>query len=281
METYDKLEQTLTYIRKFTDMEPRLGIVLGTGLGELESAIEVQRAIHYADIPFFPEATVESHKGELLFGRLFDVPVVAMAGRFHFYEGHSMEELTFPVRVMKWLGIEVLILSNAAGGTNANFKAGDLVFVKDHINFHYDNPLRGKNDERLGPRFPDMLHTYNRKWNAIALELAAKAGFDAHEGVYFGWPGPTLETPAEYEFIHRCGGDLVGMSTIPEVLVARHMSLPVFVVSVVTNQCYPLEAIRETTVEEVIAVAQSAAPGISLILSEMIKEGIFWQFNTI
>ncbi len=277
MELFEKLEHTVTFIHTKTDLKPRLGIVLGTGLGDLEDAIEAELSIPYSDIPHFPEVTVESHKGELIFGHLYGTSVVAMAGRFHFYEGHSMEHLTFPVRVMKQLGVEVLILSNAAGGTSPNYKAGDIVFVRDHINLHYDNPLRGPNDERLGPRFPDMLRTYNRQWNARALEIARTNGFSAHEGVYFGWPGPSLETPAEYEFIHRVGGDLVGMSTIPEVLVARHMDLPVFVVSVITNQCYPLEAIRETTVAEVISVAQSASPKVSRILSEMISTGVFWK----
>ncbi len=275
MDLFEKLEVTVDHIRTLTDQQPRLGFVLGTGLGDLESQIEVICRIPYADIPFFPVATVESHKGELIFGRLFEVPVVAMSGRFHFYEGHSMESLTFPVRVLKKLGIATLVLSNAAGGTNAAYQAGDMVFVRDHINLHYDNPLRGSNDERLGPRFPDMLRTYNRQWNARALQIAHTYGFRAHEGVYFGWPGPQLETPAEYEFIHRVGGDLVGMSTVPEVLVARHMDLPVFVASVVTNVCYPVEAIRETTVAEVIQVAQTAAPKVGAVLAEMIREGVF------
>ncbi|MDP4999526.1 MAG: purine-nucleoside phosphorylase [Saprospiraceae bacterium] len=275
MDLFEKIEHTVAQIRTFTDHRPQIGFVLGTGLGDLEAAIEVSCTIPYEDISFFPQATVESHKGELIFGDLFGVPVVAMSGRFHYYEGHSMESLTFPIRVLKKLGITVLILSNAAGGTNADFHAGDMVFVRDHINLHYDNPLRGPNDERLGPRFPDMLRTYNRQWNARALQIAKGHGFRAHEGVYFGWPGPNLETPAEYEFIHRVGGDLVGMSTIPEVLVARHMGLPVFVVSVVTNVCYPLEAIRETTVAEVIEVAQGAAPKVGLVLTDMIREGVF------
>jgi len=215
---------------------------------------------------------VQSHRGKLIFGKLAGIPIVAMAGRFHYYEGYSMEQVTFPVRVMKFLGIERLIISNASGSVNPAIEAGDIVFVRDHINFMADNPLRGHNDERLGPRFPDMLGTYDRQLNARALQMARKMGIPAHEGIYLGLQGPNLETPAEYQFFHRIGADLVGMSTVPEVLVAKHMELPIFVVSVVSNKCYPLEDIKETSVEDVIAKVGETSPRLQALVKELIVE---------
>ncbi|HMO38894.1 MAG TPA: purine-nucleoside phosphorylase [Saprospiraceae bacterium] len=269
---YEQIQEALAFIRQKTDFQPVAGIILGTGLGNLANEITAVAIIPYHDIPHFPVSTVQSHKGQLIFGHLAGQPVAAMSGRFHYYEGYSMQQVTFPVRVMKCLGIERLFISNAAGGTSQHFRAGDIVFVKDHINFQPENPLRGENDERLGPRFPDMLHTYDRTMNARALAIAQAHGIRAHEGVYVGLQGPNLETPAEYQFVHRIGGDLVGMSTIPEVLVAKHSGLRVFVLSVVTNQCFPLEEIRETTVEDVIAVAQAAEPRMTLIVKELLRE---------
>lgn len=269
---YDQIQEALVFLQAHVDFQPRFGIILGTGLGRLVDDMEVIASIPYKHIPHFPVSTVESHRGQLVFGYLEEVPVVAMAGRFHYYEGYSMKEVTFPVRVLKLLGIDLLVISNAAGGTHPDYEAGDIVFVRDHINMQPENPLRGPNDERLGIRFPDMLATYDRQLNAKALALAKINGIRAHEGVYLGLQGPNLETPAEYQFIHRVGGDLVGMSTIPEVLVARHMGLAVFVLSVVTNKCYPLEAIKETTLEEVIATASSAEPKMSLIVKELLKD---------
>ena len=269
---YDQLQEALAFLKSRVDFQPRFGIILGTGLGQLADDIQVAASIDYKDIPHFPVSTVESHKGQLVFGSLEDIPVVAMVGRFHYYEGYSMKEVTFPVRVLKLLGIELLVISNAAGGTNPDYEAGDIVFVRDHINMQPENPLRGPNDERLGIRFPDMLATYDRKLNAKASAIANLHQIRTHEGVYYGLQGPNLETPAEYQFIHRVGGDLVGMSTIPEVLVARHMNLAVFVLSVVTNKCYPLEAIKETTLEEVIETASSAEPKMRLIVKELLKD---------
>ncbi len=268
---YDKIQEAVAYIQRETTFEPEFGIILGTGLGGLVDEIAVEKVIPYDGIPHFPVSTVESHKGQMILGSLAGKKVVAMAGRFHYYEGYSMEQVTFPVRVMKFLGIRHLTISNAAGGTNPNFEAGDIVVVRDHINLHAENPLRGPNDERLGPRFPDMLHTYDRDLNARALEIAKAHNIRAFEGVYVGLQGPNLETPAEYHFIHTIGGDLVGMSTVPEVLIARHMDLPVFVLSVVTNKCYPLSAIGVTTVEEVIETARQAEPKMRLIVKEMLK----------
>ncbi len=267
---YNQIQEAVQFLKKQVDFQPHYGIILGTGLGQLANDIEVVGTIEYKDIPHFPISTVESHKGQLVFGHLSSIPIVAMVGRFHYYEGYSMKEVTFPVRVLKFLGIRLLFISNAAGGTNPNYEAGDIVFVRDHINMQPENPLRGENDERLGPRFPDMLSTYDRLLNAKAIELAQHHNIRVHEGVYLGLQGPNLETPAEYKYIHTVGGDLVGMSTIPEVLVARHMGLAVFVLSVVTNKCYPLDAISETTLEEVIATAKSAEPKMTIIVKELL-----------
>jgi purine-nucleoside phosphorylase len=269
---YNQIQEALAFIRSKTDFRPNYGIILGTGLGNLTNEIEVAAAIPYKDIPHFPVSTVQSHKGQLVFGHLAGKPIVAMAGRFHYYEGYSMQQVTFPVRVLKFLGIKQLFISNAAGSTSPHIFGGDLVFIKDHVNLHPENPLRGENDERLGPRFPDMLKTYDRNLNAKALQIAEANGIRAHEGVYVGLQGPNLETPAEYVFLHRIGGDVVGMSTVPEVLVAKHMDLPVFVASVVSNQSYPPENIKEVSLEDVIAVVEKAEPKLTLILKALLKE---------
>ncbi|MCB9324267.1 MAG: purine-nucleoside phosphorylase [Lewinellaceae bacterium] len=269
---YDNIQESLEFIRARTPFQPEFGIILGTGLGGLVDEIEIIASIDYGDIPHFPVSTVQSHAGKLIFGLLDRIPVVAMAGRFHYYEGYSMEEVTFPVRVLKFLGIKRLVISNVSGGTNPDFKAGDIVFVRDHIYLQSENPLRGANDERLGPRFPDMLNIYDRKLNGRALKIASAHNIRAHEGVYLCLQGPNLETPSEYVYIHRVGADMVGMSTIPEVIVAHHMSLPVFVISVISNQSYPPEVIKEVSVEEVIAMAKSVEPKMSLIVKEILKE---------
>ncbi len=268
---YEQIQEALKFIRTQTSFQPKFGLILGTGLGDLINDIKIVSEIPYAEIPHFPVSTVVSHKGKLVFGTLDNIPIVAMAGRFHYYEGYSMKQVTFPVRVMKFLGIEQLFISNAAGSVNENMKQGDLVFIKDHINMQPENPLRGENDERLGVRFPDMLKTYDRQLNARALVIAKANNITAHEGVYLGLQGPNLETPAEYVFMHRIGADVIGMSTVPEVLVARHSNLPVFVVSVISNQAYPPEIIKETTLEEVVAVVQSVTPKVCLIVRELIK----------
>lgn len=269
---YEQIQESTNFIRTKTDFQPTIGIILGTGLGSLVEEIEVEIEIPYHEIPHFPESTVKSHKSKMVFGMLGGKRVVAMAGRFHYYEGYSMKQVTFPVRVMKFLGIEQLIVSNVSGSTNQHIFAGDIVFLKDHINLQPENPLRGVNDERLGPRFPDMMRVYDREWNQRAMAIAAENNIRTHEGIYVCLPGPNLETPAEYNFLHRIGGDLVGMSTIPEVIVARHMEVPVFALSVVSNQCYPSEILTETTIEEVIALGNKTAPKMCFIVKELIKE---------
>ncbi len=267
---YKQVQEALDIIRMKTDFQPKHGIILGTGLGGLTNQIKIVKQIAYHEIPHFPLSTVQSHSSKLIFGYLGEQAVVAMAGRFHYYEGYSMKQVTFPVRVLKMLGIERIIISNVSGSLNVAINAGELVLVRDHINLQPDNPLRGINDDRFGPRFPDMLHTYDRSMIEKAKSIAQKADYTIHEGVYVGLQGPNLETPAEYEYLHRIGGDLVGMSTVPEVIVARHMGLPVFVISVVSNKCYPIAEIKETKVEDVIALARQAEPRMSHIVKELL-----------
>lgn len=269
---YDKIQEAVDFIKSQVSFKPATGIILGTGLGGLVEDIEIVGEISYSDIPHFPKSTVASHQNRLVFGTLAGAPVVAMAGRFHYYEGYSMQEVTFGVRVLKFLGIKELIVSNVAGSTNQHIFPGDIVFIKDHVNLQPENPLRGANDERLGVRFPDMMKVYDLEKNQRALAIAKQQGIRAHEGIYVCLQGPNLETPSEYEFLHRIGGDLVGMSTVPEVIVARHSGLPVFALSVVSNQCYPKEIIKETTLESVIALAEETAPKMCQIVKSLLKK---------
>ncbi len=268
---YDQIQEAVAFISQITDSKPTTGIILGTGLSGLSDEIEVVASIDYKNIPHFPVSTVESHSGKLIFGKISGEDVVAMAGRFHYYEGYSMQQVTFPVRVMKALGVERLIISNAAGSTNAAIEAGDLVFINDHINLQPENPLRGTHDERFGIRFPDLLHTYDKGMIENAAAIAKKHGIRAHRGVYVGLPGPNLETPAEYLFLNKIGGDVVGMSTVPEVLVAKQSGMKIFVVSVVSNKCFPIEEIKVTTVEDVIAVVAAVEPKVALLVKELLK----------
>lgn len=263
---YDQIHEALVFLRQRTGFQPRTGIVLGTGLDGLAGEVETVAEIPYAGIPHFARSTVQSHAGKLVFGRLGARPVVVMAGRFHWYEGWTMQQVVFPVRVLKFLGIENLILTNASGGVNPHLRAGDLVVVRDHINLLPDNPLRGPNDERLGPRFPDLSKCYDAGLRARALAIAQRHGIRAIEGVYSALPGPNLETPAEYAMLRGLGSDCTGMSSVPEVLAARHMGLPVLLLSLVTNVSFPPAVIRETSVEDVIAAARAAEPGLRKII---------------
>ena len=269
---YDKIQEAVEFINRKISFNPEIGIILGTGLGGLVEDIEIVDEISYEDIPHFPKSTVASHQNRLVFGKLAGQRVVAMAGRFHYYEGYSMQEVTFGVRVLKFLGIQELIVSNVAGSTSQHIFPGDIVFIKDHVNLQPENPLRGANDERLGIRFPDMMKVYDLEKNKRAIAIAKQKGIRAHEGVYVCLQGPNLETPSEYEFLHRIGGDVVGMSTVPEVIVARHSGLPVFALSIVSNQCYPKEIIKETTLESVIALAEETAPKMCSIVKSILKE---------
>jgi purine-nucleoside phosphorylase len=266
MQLYDQIQEAVAFIRSKTDFLPASGIILGSGLGNLTNELTIAAEISYGDIPHFARSTVMGHKGKLVFGHLDGHPVVVMAGRFHYYEGWTMQQVTFPVRVLKFLGIRRLVITNASGGVNPHLKAGDIVVVKDHINLLPEHPLRGDNDERLGIRFPDMLFTYDADLRARALECAKTNGIRVLEGVYSALQGPNLETPAEYGMLRALGSDCTGMSSVPEVLVARHMELPVLMLSMVSNVSWPRAAIRETTHEEVIAAGNAAEPNLTKIV---------------
>jgi len=234
-----KFAESLAFIISKTSFKPRTGIILGTGLGNLADEIDIHIEIEYEDIPHFPVSTVEGHQGKLIFGKLNNRPVVAMKGRFHYYEGYSMQEVTYPVRIMKLLGIDEIFISNAAGGVNPDFNIGDLMLIKDHIDFFPENPLRGKNLADLGRRFPDMSQAYDTDLIDIVEKEASKLNILVHKGVYLGNPGPSFETPAEYIHYRSIGADSIGMSTVPEVIVARHMNLRVCALSVITNIAVP------------------------------------------
>ncbi len=268
---FERIDAACEYLKtRSRGFLPQTGIILGTGLGRLGKEIEAIEEIPYGDIPHFPVSTVEGHAGKLILGTLNGVRVVAMSGRFHYYEGYSAQEITFPVRVMKAMGIQRLIISSAVGSVNAQIEAGDIVLIGDHINLLPENPLRGPNDERIGLRFPDMKEAYNPALNAQVLALAAEMGIRAHKGVYLALQGPNLETPAEYRFAHLIGADVVGMSTVPEVIVAKHCELPVLVTSVVSNKCFPLEEIQETSLEDVLRVVAEAEPKLTQLIKKVL-----------
>ena len=250
--------------------KPRVGLVLGTGLGALAREIEAEATIPYPEIPRFPRSTVESHKGQMVCGRLAGQSVMAMEGRFHLYEGYSPWQVTFPVRVMKELGCELLIVSNAAGGLNPLYEKGDLVVIEDHINLMGLNPLIGPNDERLGPRFPDMIEPYDRRLQSLALEVALRSNIVARRGVYVAVVGPNLETRAEYRFLRNIGADVVGMSTVPETLVAVHAGLKVLGFSIVTDMCLP-DALHPVRIEEILAVANEAESKLRTIVRGVLE----------
>ncbi len=268
-----KIKEAVNYIQgKIADFSPEIGIILGTGLGGLVNDIDVLFSLKYDDIPDFPISTVEGHSGRLIFGMLSDRKVIVMQGRFHYYEGYSMKQVTFPVRIMKLLGIQQLIVSNVSGSTNANIDKGDLVFIKDHIYLQYENPLTGANLDEFGPRFPDMSEPYSLKLIEKAKTIATEKKFRHHEGVYASVPGPNLETKAEYKYLNIIGGDIVGMSTAPEVIVAVHCGLEVFAISVVTDKNFPLEEVEPVTVEEVIAIALEAEPKMTTVVKELLRQ---------
>jgi len=265
----EKIKATSSYILEKTKFKADIAIILGTGLGGLVKEIEIEYAIPYSEIPNFPVSTVEGHKGQLIFGVLGGKKVIAMQGRFHFYEGYTLKEVTFPVRVMKAIGIKTLFVSNASGGLNPKFKVGDVMMINDHINMFGGNPLMGPNMKELGPRFPDMSQPYNLHLRNMALKIALQNGIDLKEGVYVGVAGPTFETPAEYRMYRILGGDAIGMSTVPEVIVARHMDMAVFGISIVTDSGVPGEII-EISHEEVQAIAMQAEPKMSLIIRKLV-----------
>jgi len=266
----EQIKETAKYLQERTNFTPSVGIILGTGLGGLVNEIETEHAIPYEEIPNFPVSTVEGHSGKLIFGSLGGKKVVAMQGRFHYYEGYDMKQVTFPVRVMKYLGVKKLFVSNASGGVNPDFEIGDLMIINDHINLFPTNPLIGKNYPELGPRFPDMSDAYDKRMIELAKEIAAKNNIKVQEGVYAGLSGPCLETPAEYQYVRNVGGDTVGMSTVPEVIVARHMGIPCFAISIITDLGVPGKIVKVTH-EDVQNVAEKSEPLMTKIMKELIR----------
>ncbi|MDE6330452.1 MAG: purine-nucleoside phosphorylase [Muribaculaceae bacterium] len=266
----EAIRQTADYIRKEVGATPEIAIILGTGLGDLANQIEVTKEIDYKDIPNFPISTVEGHSGKLIFGNLGGKYVMAMKGRFHYYEGYDMKQVTFPVRVMKEIGVKTLFVSNAAGGMNKEFVVGDVMVITDHINLFPENPLRGKNYEELGPRFPAMTEAYSKRLVAIADGIASEEGIRLMHGVYVGTPGPTFETPAEYEYFRIIGGDAVGMSTVPEVIVANHTGMEVFGVSVITD-LGGKDITQVPSHEEVQQAAVKAQPTVVKLVTTLVE----------
>lgn len=266
----EKIKATASYIKERIQASPEVGIILGTGLGGLVNEIEILESIPYHEIPNFPVSTVDGHAGRLIYGKLGSKKVLAMQGRFHYYEGYNMKEVTFPVRVLKYVGITHLFVSNASGGLNPNWNVGEIVVINDHINFFPEHPLRGKNDNELGLRFPDMSRCYDKSLQYKAKLIALQNNIDIKEGIYVGVSGPTFETPAEYKMFRILGADIVGMSTVPEVIVAVHMDIKVFGISIVTDSGVPGEIV-EISHEEVQEVAMKAEPKMTLIMKELIQ----------
>ena len=268
---FDRIQQAAAQVRGRTAFQPEVAIILGTGLGGLAKEIQTEAVIPYEEIPGFPLSTVESHAGRLLLGRLKGRKVVAMQGRFHRYEGYSLQQVTFPVRVMHALGARVLVVTNVSGGMNPLWPPGDLVLIADHINLLGDNPLIGRNDERLGPRFPDMSEPYDSALRAKARAIALELGINLREGVYVAVTGPCLETRAEYRMLHGIGADLVGMSTVPEVIVAVHEGMKVVGFSIITDQCLP-DALEPASLEQILAVAGKAEPHLTRLVAALVPK---------
>lgn len=263
------IREASSFLQGKTSLKPEIGIILGTGLGGLVKEIDIETAVSYTEIPHFPVSTVESHAGRLIFGTLSNKKIVAMQGRFHYYEGYSMKQITFPVRVMKDLGCHTLIVSNACGGMNPTYTPGDIMIIADHINLLGDNPLIGPNDERLGPRFPDMSEPYTRSLIELAEKVALQERIRVQKGVYVAVAGPNLETRAEYRFLRTIGADVVGMSTVPEVIVAVHSGMQVLGLSVVTDACLP-DALQPVDIQEILRIAAEAEPKLTLLIKRVV-----------
>ena len=266
---WEKVQETVSFIKNKTNFTPEYGVILGSGLGGFTEDITIEHTLPYTEIPNFPVSTVQGHKGALVFGTIGTKKVVAMQGRFHFYEGYDMKQVTFPVRVMKYLGVEKLIVSNASGGVNPSYKVGDVAIITDHINMMPEHPLRGHNDERFGPRFVNMSEPYSKAMNSKAFELAKQLNIDLKKGIYLALQGPTFETLAEYKMVKAVGADCVGMSTVPEVIVARHMNMDCFGVSVITDMGDE-DNIEEVNHEEVLQAAQKAEPHVRNLIKNLI-----------
>ncbi|MEO1075097.1 MAG: purine-nucleoside phosphorylase [Bacteroidota bacterium] len=269
-----RVEEAAAAVRAHLDLgtdPPRIGLILGTGLGKLADEIEIAADVSYDDLPHFPVSTVESHHGRLIAGMLRGVPVLAMQGRFHLYEGYTPKQVTFPVRVMGSLGVETLLISNAAGGMNPHFRRGDLMLITDHINFQGANPLAGPNVDAWGPRFPDMSDPYDAPLRAVAKQAALDRALKLQEGVYVAVEGPNLETRAEYRMLRAIGADAVGMSTVPEVIVAKHMGLQTLAISVITDECFP-DALEPVSIPEILAAAGEAEPKLTQIIADIVEQ---------
>ena len=266
-----KRTEALQFIQDTTDLRPNYMLILGTGLGQLAEEMEIDTEISYDKIPHFPISTVESHAGKLLFGRLGGKEVVAMQGRFHYYEGYDMQQIVFPLRVLKANGADTLFVSNACGGMNPNYTAGDIMLIRDHINMIGDNPLMGPNDEDLGPRFPDMSEPYSERLMDIAKNAALESNLQMHQGVYVALSGPMLETKSEYRFLRLIGADVVGMSTVPEVIAAVHMGMEVLGISAITDECFP-DSLKPVNIEEILEAAAIAEPKMTRVIVDVLKK---------
>lgn len=264
---FEKTQAAAAKIRTWQDVKAHHAIILGTGLDDVVTMLEKARFLSYTDIPYFTKGAVQSHQGKLVYGKMHGHPLMIFSGRSHYYEGYSAAEVAFPVQVLAALGVKHVLLSNAAGGVSPHFKEGDIVMIEDHINLMPDNPLRGKNDERIGPRFPDMLYAYCPETIAMFFRLSAESGIPLKKGIYLALPGPNLETPAEYAMAYRLGADLVGMSTVPEVIAARHAGLKVTAFSIVSNVCYPKNILTPTTVDDVIRTVKTSSGRLADLLS--------------
>ncbi len=267
---WEKANETVEYLKNKTSLNPEYAVILGSGLGGFADDIDIAFTIPYTEIPNFPTSTVAGHDGALIFGKIGNKDVVAMKGRFHYYEGYDMEKVTFPVRVFKMMGVKKLIVSNASGGVNPHYKVGSIVVITDHINLFPEHPLRGKNDERFGPRFVNMGEAYSKNMGRVFKEIAKEKNIEVHDGVYLGLQGPTFETLAEYRMVRNLGGDCVGMSTVPEVIVARHMELETFGISVITDMGNEND-IATISHAEVLEAAKSAEPKVRMLISELIR----------
>ncbi|MCA9214682.1 MAG: purine-nucleoside phosphorylase [Planctomycetales bacterium] len=270
LELYDQIAAAVANIRSHWDRAPQAGIILGTGLGALVEQIQVEASLEYEEIPHFPQSTATSHRGRLVCGLLDGQPVMAMEGRFHMYEGYPLKQITLPVRVMKAMGADLLVVSNACGGMNPYYQCGDLMVIDDHINLMGDNPLIGINDDRLGPRFPDMCEPYTQDLIQDAMEVAREQNILLHRGVFVAVTGPNLETRAEYRFLRAIGADVVGMSTVPEVIVAVHAGMRVIGFSIITDMCFP-DSLQPAVVEEIIANANAAEPHLTALVTGVLK----------
>ncbi len=273
LDLFDKINESVAYIKSQWDYQPGAGIILGTGLGSLVDNMVVEATMPYGDIPHFPSSTALSHKGQLVCGQLNGLPVMAMQGRLHMYEGYALKDITLPVRVMKAMGSDLLVVSNACGGLNPYFKCGDIMLIDDQINLMGDNPLIGINDDRLGPRFPDMCEPYTQELIERALRIARANDIVAHKGVFSAVSGPNLETRAEYRFLRTIGADVVGMSTVPEVIVAVHAGMRVVGFSIITDMCLP-DALKPADVNEIVAIANEAEPKLTKIVMGVLAEEV-------